>query len=430
MGRKYVKQLVFERRNFSRVTSSDASKIKLNVATNRLELVVQGYDVNGDPYYSTDADLTITTWAMEPAALLQWVGFAIEPISPLQPTGASVGLKLNDGTNDRYWNGATWAVAGASDWNTEAEVAANIGDFPCTSHTLSVVINLATTDRYVTPAVSAICLMMNVELDYLRSIVADSLVPALRDSIQPTFDFAMRAPGGARLSLRDLETKHEVLDVESVYNHTQDPDHLTNLLGSFDSSSKTVLLTSPTAIARGEDAWIRINVQPKVYVNWASQDYVEVERIPAVVVNTILATGNIIAGRAYVKNADALTAQVQRFPFRLSLEFEVLLLAKDNRTLLVMMDHALSFCSDNQLLHWQAVDEYLSLTPLIGQNFAPRPNLSDKHQATFGFRLDDVNLWLESETTEPLIQNVVINLEHTSNGLRFGQLRTGVKTEP
>jgi hypothetical protein len=428
MTRTIVKQMSFERRNFSRVTSSDSTKIKLNVETNQLELVVQSRDVNGDPVYSLDTDLAITTWLMEPEVVTRWLGFEADPISPTQPTGASLGFKLNDGTSDFYWDGGAWAAAGASDWSTEAQVAANIATYDASSQKLAVVINLLTIDAAVTPTVKELDLLMEGHLDYIHSIVADSIVPALRESIQPTFDFAMRSPGGVSLSLRDLETKYDVLNATAVYNHTTDPDHLTDLLSAYDTASKTITLT--TAIARGEDAWIRINVQPKVYVSWASQDFIEVERVPAVVVNTVLAVGQVVGGLSYVRNASDATAVVKRLPFRLSLEFEVLLLAKDTRTLLVMMDHALGFVSDNQLLHWRAVDEQVSLTPLIGQDFSPRPNLSDKHQASFGFRLDDVHLWLGADESEFLIQNLNVNLIHTSNGLRFGQLQAGIKTEP
>jgi hypothetical protein len=290
------------------------------------------------------------------------------------------------------------------------------------------VINLVTTDDSITPYVNGVCVMMDAELDYMKSIVGDSVVPALRNSIQPTFDFALDAPGGTTIVLDDLETPYSIIDVTAVYNHTQDPDHLTDLLSSYNVGTKTITLT--TAIPIGEVAWIRMQVQPKVYVNWASQDYVQVEQIPAIVINTIIGSGNITAGRAYVKNAFAKTAQLQEAPFRLSLEFEVLLLAKDNGTLLVMQDHGLEFTINNQLLHWPAVDSYISLTPLIGQDFSPRPNLSDKHQSSFVFRLDDIYLWLKQTETVSLVENVNVTLTHTSKGLRFGQLQQGIRTEP
>ncbi len=117
---KLLKCFRFERKNHSRVTISDTTKIRLNTKTHRLELKVIGYNrVTGAAKYSLDTDLTVTTWLTTPVSVKQWLTFAVDPLERLQPDGTSVRFKLNDGTDNYWWSGAAWVVAGATDWNDE-----------------------------------------------------------------------------------------------------------------------------------------------------------------------------------------------------------------------------------------------------------------------------------------------------------------------
>lgn len=425
MLQKLVKEFSFEEDRRASLTFSDATKIRLDPKDHRLKLKVVGYDpVTGDSLYSTDTDLTVTTWVTNPQTLRQWLGFDVEPLPAQQPAGTSVGFRLNDGTDDRYWDGGTWAVAGASDWNDQATVSANIDSFPAASQSLGLVINLVTTDETVTPTVKCINVLMHCAINYIRSIVADAIIPSLRDSIQPTLDFALLSNGGTVVSLRDMQTFYTVASIEAVYNHTQDPNHQTDLLSSYDAASKNIRLTAE--VPRGDAVWIDFKVEPEVYLNWASQDYVEVEKIPAIVVENFTLAGNEVFAQQIVRDISTNRATVRRFPFRLSLEFEVLLLAENNQTLLAMMDKALEHAANNSRFHWPAVDEYLPCTMPTVALFRPKPNLSDKHESRYNLRLDNIYLWLRPAEAAYLVQN--FNLSLTSPGLQGGQLWTGVKT--
>lgn len=425
MRQKLCKQFVFEESNRSLLTISDSTKIRLNAKTNQLELSIQSYNPStGDPVYSTDTDLTITTWLSNPLALTQWLGFMMEPLTPNQPTNTQVRFKLNDGTNDRYWGGSSWDIAGATDWNTEDEVSANISSFPATSKQLGVVLNLLTTDGVSTPTVKDLELLYEAEIDYLRSLIVDSLLADLKEGIRPNVDETVRARGGDKLDLRDLETAYNILSVEAVYDHDGDPNHTTDLLSSYNATSKTITLT--TSVERGRKMWIVLLVEPEGYLEWGSQDYTEVEKLPAIVIESVDLSGNTVNARFEVKNLNDDTATIRRVPFRLSGEFDIVLLAEKNRTLFSMMDQALTYMATTTELHWRAVDEYVSMYPIEQGLFRQRPTLKDEHTNRFTLRAENIYLWLRPEEVLPLVQNFNVILTDTS--LEGGPRWTGIQT--
>lgn len=425
MRQKLPKIFSFEEKNRSRLTLSDSTKIRLNPSTGRVELKVQSYNlITGVAVYPTDTDLTVTTWTTNPTALIAWAGFSASPHSNLLPDNTSLRFKLNDGTDDRYWGGASWDVAGASDWNTESEVSANIASFPSSSQQIAVIINLVTTDDSVTPYVDGVALLMDCEIDYLRSILADSVIPSLRNTIRPNVDVTVRAPGGTVVDLLDLKS-YNVISILGVYDHTSDPAHQTDLLSAYDSDASTITLIS--AVDRGSQLWIAMAVEPEVMLEWGSQDYTELAKLPAVVLENFDLDGNTVSAICRVDAIDSLEATVRRDPFRLSLEFDVVLVAETNRTLLAMLDMALAHAATTPQLQWDAVDEKIDMTSSSQGIFRPRPSLRDEHTVRHTLMLHNIYLWLEPEETIPLVQQLNVTL--TSVQSRGGALWTGVKTE-
>jgi hypothetical protein len=344
-----------------------------------------------------------------------WIGFACEPIDDVLPAGTSIRFRLNDGTSDRAYVGGTWAAAGANDWNTQAEVAANIGSFPTSSGSIAVVIGLATTDASQTPWCEYADLLMQAELEWMYSLIASSVVPELRECLRAPVDFAVDAPGGTKVSLLDVETPFNILSVDAVYSHLADPKHLTSILQSYDAASKSIVLSS--SVARGAPLWITFTAEPEVVVNWASQDYVEVEKIPALVVDAITITQVQNWAQQAVKNAAASTAVVKRRPLRLTIRFEVVLLAEKTRTLLAMMSKAMRFVSDHPELRWRDLDQTVSLRATGGPSFAQRPNLSDKHEAVLSLELQNVYFWVAPDETMPLVERLNLTLARLQSPL-------------
>jgi len=417
MGReKLTIPFVFEEANRSRLTFSDTTKVRLNPITNRIELRSQGYDlVTGLPTYPVlPARPWVRTWAVTPEAMRQWLSFWCEA---QLPTGTSVMFRLNNGTADYFWNTTpptpawTVVVTEATDWSTHDAVAEHIATFPVTSGKIAVVVGLGTTNASVTPQVQYVDVLMDCELEWFYSILAATVLPELREHLQVPVDFSLNAPGGLRVSLLDVETPFNILSVGAVYDHQADPHHRTSLLSTYDATSRSILLT--VSVARGVPLWIVFIAEPEVVVNWASQDYVEVEKIPAVVIDGIEPTIYQNFAEQHTKNIHTKTAVVRRRPLRLTVRFEVVLLAEKTRTLLAMMGQALKFISSHPVLRWRDLDQDVSLHG-FGPALSGRPNLSDKHEAVAKFALENLYLWVAPEETPHLVERLNLSLSHTA----------------
>lgn len=396
---------------------SDPAKIRLNPETHLLELRATIDPTTGRAVYPTDSNLSVTLWASNPKGLRQWRSFHAEPYT--QPTGTSIGFKLNNGTADLYWNGLAWASAGASNWNTLAEVAEHVATFPIGGRTIRVVCNLKTTDPTVTPTIEAIGVLMDVDMDSLGSVLLDSLIPSLRETMRPVLDLAITVQGGTKISLRDLETPYNIVDVSEVYNRSTDPELVTNLRDTWDPVGKVVSVT--TAFAAGEKAHLRITVEPEAVLNWPDQDFVEVEKVPAVIVDSVTVSGNQIEAKAWVKNLVHKEARVLRRPFRLKLEVDILLLAERNRTLFAMIEQAKKHGARTPLLRWRAVDEELTFTVTREAEVRPRPDLRDAHSAGYSCTIEEVYVWLSEEEIVPLVErfNLTLSAPDLESGPRY-----------
>ena len=80
------------------------------------------------------------------------------------------------------------------------------------------------------------------------------------------------------------------------------------------------------------------------------------------------------------------------------------MLAESNRTLFALQEEALLHANSNQRFKWLDVDEYVQLQMVEEGLFSPRPNLSDKHEARYTLRFNDLYLWVAPDETIPLVQ--------------------------
>lgn len=420
-----VKEFTFDERIRSRVTFSDADKIRLNADTHRLELKSIGFDDASRRYYcSTDDGIWARVAATNPEAVRQWLGFCCTPREDQHPDGTSVGFRLSDGTSDYFWDGNDWVEAedDEDDWSPESDVAEHISTFPATSKRLGVVINLKTTDRFTTPTVSAVSVLMSCRVRYVESLVADSLLASLAE--QPfEMDYSLRAAGGAAISVKELDDKYAVSDVTGVYNLTTDSDRATNLRSSFDATNRRVLLSS--SVNAGTPVWLELSALIQSYLNFASEDYVEVQKTPAVILDSFTMSAVEIAAQAWVHSVATHQAVVRRFPILAQLEFAVTLLTDSSATLLAMQERILQFVADNPLLRWRALDEEIALSMPDGGHFEPRPNFSRKHSGTCTMLLRNIHLWLASAQTLPTVQRFHATLVTSTGDVATWVTETG-----
>lgn len=264
-------------------TFSDATKIRLDPQDHKIKL-----KLDSDFLYPTDADLHVRSRTYNPGAVRQLLKLQVNSTIPTDEDGAalaSVGLRLYDGTNERYWDGGSWAVAGASDWNTEAEVNANLATFNvATSRQFAVVLNLVTTDPKVTPEVESVHVAWQGPVDWHDDIILDSLVGTLQSELTYVAGAAL-PPVSSPTSSLDLDDYFEnvtfnVTDLDAVFDDVNDPNHLTDLLSSYDSGTRVATLSA--AIPSSGQPFLRLVIKPQVA--WEThQDFSEVGLLPQVV---------------------------------------------------------------------------------------------------------------------------------------------------
>lgn len=241
--------------------------------------------------YPLDADLQVKTWVTNPDAVTAWAGFQVDLSNFQDDAGSivtSVGYKLGDGTEEYFWNGGAWVVAGASDWNTEAEVAANISAFPATERKLQVILNLTTTDANVTPRVRAVRVLYESRIEFQEDIIYRSMVRSFRNELRPISDYPIvLLADSSTVDLKNtypLQTPYNVVGIDSVFNETDDPDWRVDLFSSYNSATKVVTLTG--SVDAGKQLRIRFTYEPEVAVR-TSRDYEELEKVPQVLLESI-----------------------------------------------------------------------------------------------------------------------------------------------
>lgn len=279
--KKLIKEFVFSEQFRPAITLG--TNVRLNPDENRLELIA------GATGYPLALNLFAKTRLTNPNRAKQWLLFEAVVQNKKNRLGVvvtSVNYRLSpDGSGDLWWDGAAWSVPGIGDWNTEAEISANLPTFPMATQSIQVIVNLATTDLNYTPEVYGLKILYASDIEFQEEYVARSLIPLLREEILPISEYAFRAPAGATtVSLKAIETTYDIQSIDAVYNATVDPNQLTDLYLSYDATTKTVIWTGAAAL--DDVIWVRFVYAPRVIMA-QSQDYIELAKIPAILFESI-----------------------------------------------------------------------------------------------------------------------------------------------
>ena len=285
---KLVKHFHFEEDDRGDITLG--AGIRLDGRISRLRLIGPPFPASG----------VATTRVTNPTTVKQWIGFqaviqhrfiggaaAGGGVANVQITDA--GYRLTDGTDEFFFNGSTWEV-NVVDFNTEEEVATNITTFPITSQKLGVVVQLTTTDPDVTPELEEIRVLWASDVEQFEDIILRSMVRELRESLRPIAELIVGATGSGGpvteidISGNAVETPYNIVDVDSVYDETADPDHLVDLFVSFVPS--TGIITISPGVPDSNDIRVRFIYEPPVVVT-TSQDFTEISKVPVVVLDEI-----------------------------------------------------------------------------------------------------------------------------------------------
>lgn len=284
-----------------RPTLSDASN--LTASGGRVRLVAGRPDVYlpGLParVYSTADDLYVRTPAFAPGSLVAWGFVELIGSTPADENGnqvTSLDVRIFDGAGSRWWDGTTWASAGAGEWNTLADLNANLPEYD--GGTIAFEVRLRTTDVRLTPSLTRVKLKWSGRsFSFFEEWIYNTLVASLKASIRPATSYTIAAPGGGAIALNEfpLDAGFAITNVIAVYDHTSDPTHTNNLFDSF--SSNVIALTGE--IPAGNTAWIVFRYAPQIAVT-TSMDYDEEAKVPAVWITGIrqrTAGTNRVGGR-------------------------------------------------------------------------------------------------------------------------------------
>lgn len=303
--------------------------------------------------YSLAPDLHARTRVTTPEACRKWRGFMA--ISN-NPPGTDIRFRLNDGVIDRYWNSGAndWTPAAPNNWNTEIEVADHIDAWP--TQALSVVIMLSTTDPKVTPWVSEVRLLFDTDLVSLEDYVVRSYIETLREKFRGISIYAVNSTGQTSIDLGKLQTPYDIVDVDAVYNNAADPMHMRPLAGC-SYAPGTKLLSIPGQPV-GNLLEVRFAWRPHV-VLMQSQDYTEIPRIPAIVVDGVdVINRSVIRERPYVLNKRTMRGFAFDNGYQADLDVPLKLLCASARDLHVMSEEASRFFANNPLIRVRGQDEF------------------------------------------------------------------------
>lgn len=355
---------------------------------------LQGTDDQGDANYPLDSDITARTRLYNPDTVKQWLGFDVDIVNVYDPDQESIitgaNYRLNDGTNDLYWDGGAWAIAGATDWNTEEEIAANIATFSVASCSIQVVINPWTQDANYTPAIREVRLLFSSTVEELEDVVWRSLVRKLRADVRPITDHPIVfSSGGTSIALADypLRTPYNIAGVDSVFNYDTDPKGQVDILDSYDSGTSTITLA--VSLPANTRVWIRLLYEPEVAVT-TSQEYSEISKIPAIVFRDINIVDSSETGQdTYVRSKSAGTAVLVKGPKQADVDMTLECVADKHKDLQRLVRELEQFFGKNTLLRSTGLDRYYRLWLIDEYDGRTEPSQSELHTGRLRARIVD-----------------------------------------
>jgi hypothetical protein len=381
--KRLIKHFRFSNDNRYRIELGD--DVRLNTETHKIQLK----DANGT--YPLDTDLYAKTWVANPDSVRQWLGFECEVTNAKDDLGqdiTGVKFRLSDGTDEYWWDGANWVV-NDTDWNTEAEVANNIADFPATSKKLQVILNPYTTDETETPEIDAVKVLYSSNVEHQEDYVYRTIVRQLREQVRPISDFPVRIRSATTtIDMKNdykLETPYNVVGIDACFNHTDDPDHFTDLYQSFDPN--TQIITLNTSIDVNKVLWIRFIWEPEVAVT-TGQEYHEVAKVPALILSDVNLTNSAESGQDdWVINKSNRSAV--KVPAPLQADIEVVLngLTDSARDQVRLADELKRFFRNNPTITSKGLDEMFRLWLIEEYNGQTEANIAEIHAGRLRFLL-------------------------------------------
>lgn len=371
-----------------------------------------------DGNFPTDPDLFVRSRLTTPQAVRQWIGFEAlvrHKLNAANEQVTSASFRLDVGAGELYWTGIAWAAAGAGQWSTEEEVANNIPLLSASERELRVTVNLATTDPSQTPEFVWVKVLYSAVIEFLEDITLRSLVPLLRQELQPISRVVWVMPAdGSTIPLDEaqIETGYQLDDVDSCFDFDSDPDRLVDLLLAYDPETKVITLKQ--ALPADTQVWIRFTYTVIVSRS-TSQDFVDAATLPAIVLTdeALVDTSPAPDGRDLVANKDAGTAVVVPSPEQGTLELTAILMAEKAVDLVRLNEELNDFFARTPTIRSTGIDEAyrLQVVDEYSGGTSPQANQNEIYSSQVTFRIHNFRRWLGRPTTEPIVTNFEFSLQ-------------------
>lgn len=354
--------------------------------------------------YPTTGENYIRTTEFSPTLRTEWSFIEVDGSTPQERAGTAdtgyLARVYSDGSS-YFWDGANWAPAGASDWNSLEDFNLNLKDWAAT---LAVEVKLTTTNANLSPTIRCLRLRWEGRVSSpLREWLYQGVVASLESNVRPLTDYVVPGNGTATLDLSsfDLYNEWDLKGVVEAYNDTSDPAHATDILASYVGT--TITLTEMPAAS--DDVWLVLEYSPQIAVTTDS-DFTEQAKAPAILITSVNTPTNLL--RAYGTNGPAVidktlplpagTVFVDPIPM-VDIDFTIATVAPTSLDLLKLNGALSDWLLSHPTLSCSSYDQSVRCHPGLDLEWATdTANVGDPRQAAGAFRLRDVPWYSDRRT--------------------------------
>ena len=438
--KRYIHSVEMQELLRNELTFSDSNKIRMYSGDIRLGIRLRGtynrFAKKMQFPLDTDIDCRLPVW--RPQAVKGWLTF--EEISN-KPTGTAIGWRVSNGTDD-YWYNGSWLVVTPLDteWNTEAEIADNLSTFPHIQRQIQFIAKLSTTERFVNPILYGYRLMINAQFDWFEDLILRSLIPRMRED----FSFVMDWSGvtEAETSIIDLvnddsfipEEALNIIGVDAVYNEDTDSEHEIDLFSSFNCATTEITLTG--TVPMDTRLFLRLNIEPKVVINYTNFDYIEIAKTPCIIINNFTIKARQVYASMEMADRGAELGYKATAPLWVEeMQFNCVMLVGKVVSAIRLMTKSWEFVIKGAtqqsnhpvgpILKTKALDLPHTMKFRMPSSYNPKPDLTDGKNITFGITVCNFYAWLRDIEDKPIVTAFnyapITNRREVGPNERFGE---------
>lgn len=434
MINRLIRSFILDESSRKQIVFSDVTKIRLSSDDPVNQFVTLKSTVAGFPL---GTDIFFETGFLTPQALNKWLKFEAVITEDTTtfglPVGTSLGFKVKTTGGNYWWDGGAWAVAGPTDWSTEAQINANISTFPIVTvgdKGIGFVVNLRTTDPTVTPEVRELKLCGEFDIEFLDDLVYDSVIRKLNTDFRSTSVLVFTT--SVAISSQDLaavlENKgYNITGIRRVVNLSDDPMKLANLFLSYAPGAlrqdgftfEPGIVTFTGAIPLNKLVEITFEYVPEIYIR-QGQDFFEVPKFPSLIFENVEVIRGLMSmpdtnsyGVDYVRDKADMTAILQYGPTQHNVRFSYAAFTNKQTDQMRLMNDINQFFSRNKTIRGWGLDlEYgLDIVAEVETSGNERnSDDTDTNVATGAFDVLGVLFYHKASVDGPLVGNGQVNI--------------------